>query len=90
MKVLRNVMARMALKLDKIVSKPAPGPAGGFLNDLGREAFGALDENGDLYVIGYKGEWFHKTKPSIRVRFHDWLVNVVEPHRETPNDSGLG
>lgn len=65
----------IAYKLADIISKPTPPPAGGFLNDL-PEAFGVLDEHGEVYIIGYRGEWFAPIKPSFRVRLHNWLINV--------------
>lgn len=64
---------KLAHRIADIVSPPGQPPAGGFLDDL-PEAFGALDENGEVFVIGYKGEWFHPVKPSLRVRVHNWLV----------------
>lgn len=68
--------------LAEVIAKPAPPPPGGYIDDL-PEAFGALDENGDVFIIGYKGEWFHILKPSLRVRLHNWLIRVGE--RWNPN-----
>lgn len=64
----------LTLKLADIISRPAPPPPGGFLDDLGPEPFGALDENGEVFIIGYKGEWFRKVEPTLRVRLHNWLI----------------
>lgn len=64
---------KIAYRIADIVSSPAPPPAGGFVDTL-PEAFGALDEHGDVFVIGYKGEWFVPIKPSLRVRLHNWLI----------------
>lgn len=75
----------IALKLAEMISKPAPPPPCGFLDDLGCDPFGALDENGEVFVIGYKGEWFHKMKPSLRVRLHNWLIEVGSPPRVSPS-----
>jgi hypothetical protein len=66
---------RVAHRLADVLSSPAPPPPGGFINSL-PEAFGAVDEHGEVFVIGYKGEWFHRVKPSLRVRLHNWLVRV--------------
>jgi len=64
----------IASALADLVSKPSPPPPGGFVDDLGPEPFGALDENGEVFVIGYKGEWYTKLKPTWRVRLHNWLI----------------
>lgn len=66
---------------DKI-SRRDPPPPGGFRNDL-PEAFGALDGHGEVFVIGYCGEWYFPRKPSLLVRLHNWLIRVGErrcPH----------
>lgn len=81
-------MTNLAFKLADLICKPTPPPPGGFLDDLGREPFGALDENGDVFVIGYKGEWFHKVKPSLRVRLHNWLINLGSPPSVHPVKQG--
>lgn len=63
----------VAHRIAKLISKPSPPPPGGWLDDL-PEAFAALNERGEVFVIGYKGEWYHPLKPSPVVRFHNWLV----------------
>ncbi|AVO21368.1 hypothetical protein PBI_MEGABEAR_58 [Mycobacterium phage Megabear] len=62
--------------LDRL-APPCPPPAGGFEDEL-PEAFGALDENGEVTVIGYRGEWFVPVKPTLRVRLRNWLVRLVD------------
>jgi hypothetical protein len=64
----------IAYGLAEVISKPSPPPPGGFVDSL-PEAFGAVDGNGEVFVIGYKGEWYHVLKPSLRVRLHNWLIN---------------
>lgn len=58
-----------------LLEEPASPPPGGW-TDL--EAFGARDEHGNVFVIGYEGEWFWPIRPSLRVRLHNWLVNRRE------------
>lgn len=65
----------IAWALARPLSKPAPPPPGGWLNDL-PEAFGALDENGNVFIIGYQGEWYEPIKPSLLTRLHNWLIGV--------------
>ncbi|MBS69391.1 MAG: hypothetical protein CMK98_13795 [Pseudomonas sp.] len=65
---------KVAHQLAELLYKPAPDPPHGFLDDL-PEAFGAVDERGEVYVIGYKGEWFVPVKTSLRVRLRNWLVS---------------
>lgn len=66
----------IAHELARIVHGPyQPPAAGGWRNEL-PEAFGALDASGDVSVIGYLGEWYVPIKPTIRVRLHNWLINV--------------
>lgn len=38
------------------------------------EAFGAKDEHGEVFVIGYQGEWYTVAKPSLLTRLHNWLI----------------
>lgn len=72
----------VAHKLAEAIARPTPPPKGGFLNDLPR-AFAALDENGAVICIGYQGEWYHPRKPSLRVRLHNWLIQVGEQDGDT-------
>lgn len=65
----------VAYKLAEAISNPAPPPPGGFIDSM-PEAFGALDENGEVFVIGYKGEWYKPIQPTLRVRLHNWLIGV--------------
>lgn len=65
----------IVIALAEAISKPAPPPAG-WLNELGSEAFAALDEHGEISVIGYRGEWYKPVKPSLRVRLHNWLIRI--------------
>lgn len=62
-----------------------PPPPGGFIDDL-PEAFGALDEKGEVFIIGYKGEWYTPIKPSIKTRIHNWLV-AIGNRKEEERDS---
>lgn len=64
---------RLAKRASDFLRTPAPPPAGGFV-DLGSGAFGGCDENGDVFVIGYQGEWYTIAKPSLRTRVHNWFV----------------
>lgn len=66
---------RIAKACSDLLKSPAPPPPGGFVDSL-PEAFGARNENGEVFVIGYQGEWFHKLKPSLRVRVHNWFVGA--------------
>lgn len=66
----------IAHALAKPLSKPAPPPYG-WRNDL-PEAFAALDEHGDVVVIGYLGEWYKPIRPSLRTRLHNWLIRIGE------------
>lgn len=59
-----------------ILWPPGSPPRGGFVDDL-PEAFGALDEHGEVFIIGYKGEWFTIAKPSPWIRLHNWIVHHV-------------
>lgn len=59
--------------LARPLSKPAPPPAGGFVDSL-PEAFGALDASGNVFVIGYQGEWYTIQKLSPMTRLHNWLI----------------
>lgn len=59
--------------LARPLSKPAPPPAGGFVDSL-PEAFGTKDERGNVFVIGYLGEWYTVAKPSLLTRLHNWLI----------------
>lgn len=68
----------VAYALAEMLSKPAPPPPG-WLNDL-PEAFAATDEDGNVTVIGYQGEWYAPIKPKLRVRLHNWLIRVGERH----------
>lgn len=52
-----------------------PPPPGGFKDSL-PEAFGALDEKGEVFIIGYLGEWYVPIKPTIRTRIHNWLTAI--------------
>ena len=65
---------KIAHRIADAIATPAPPPPGGFVDDL-PEAFGALDEHGEVFIIGYKGEWFTPVKPTLRVRLHNWLVS---------------
>lgn len=58
---------------------PAPPPAG-WRDDL-PEAFGALDKNGEVYVIGYQGRWFTEVKLTRWVRLHNWIVSLLNRKR---------
>lgn len=66
--------------LIKILDTSPPPPPYGWLNEL-PEAFAAVDEQGEVTVIGYKGEWYVPVKPSLRVRLRNWLIRFdeVEP-----------
>lgn len=59
--------------LARPLSKPAPPPAGGWADNL-PEAFGAKNASGDVFVIGYLGEWYTIAKPSPLTRLHNWLI----------------
>lgn len=63
-------------RLIDVLWPPSPPPAGGFRNDL-PEAFGALDENGEVYVIGYQGRWFTEMKPTLWSRLHNLIVSLL-------------
>lgn len=65
-----NVFYSLAHVVD---ARTTPPPAGGFRDSL-PEAFAALDEHGEVTVIGYQGEWYFTRKPSLRVRLHNWLI----------------
>jgi len=62
--------------LIKLLYKPPPPPHG-WLDEL-PEAFAAVDEQGNVAVIGYKGEWYFTRKPSLRVRLRNWLIRRTE------------
>lgn len=70
-------MTDLRTHIARILSRPAPPPAGGFINSL-PEAFGAVDEHGEVFVIGYRGEWYKPMKPSLRVRLHNWLIRGAD------------
>lgn len=76
-----SIRSRLAFALADLVSKPEGPPPGGFLNIL-PEAFGAVDACGDVFVIGYKGEWYTPLKPKFRVRLHNWLITIGEWFRQ--------
>lgn len=61
--------------LARPLSRHAPPPAGGWLDDL-PEAFGALDANGNVFIIGYRGEWYEPVRLTIRTRIHNWLISI--------------
>lgn len=44
-----------------------------WLDDL-PEAFGAVDEHGDVFIIGYKGQWYEPVRPGLRARLRNWFV----------------
>ena len=71
-----DVKMNIAHKLADAISPPPPPPAGGWLNSL-PEAFAALDAEGEVFVIGYLGEWYKPIKPSWRVRLHNWLIRIA-------------
>jgi hypothetical protein len=60
---------------DFFFESSSPPPPGGWLDDL-PEAFGALDEKGEVFIIGYKGEWYVPVKPKPRVRIRNWLLRI--------------
>jgi len=62
--------------LIKVLYTPSPPPHG-WINEL-PEAFAAVDEQGEVTVIGYKGEWYFTRKPSLRVRLRNWLIRRTE------------
>ena len=55
--------------------QPSPPPPGGFVDSL-PGAFAGLDENGEVFIIGYQGEWYRPVKQSLRARVHNWFVSV--------------
>jgi hypothetical protein len=69
--------SRTAFGLASLLSDNAPPPPGGWLDSL-PEAFGALDEHGDVFVIGYKGEWYTPVKLTLRARLHNRLIALGE------------
>lgn len=64
-------------------------PAGGFV-DFGSGAFGGVDEHGDVFIIGYQGEWYTIAKPSLRTRIHNWFVGIynrqLDGYSDDPRD----
>jgi hypothetical protein len=58
--------------LIEVLYKRTPPPAG-WLNEL-PEAFAAVDDQGNVTAIGYKGEWYMPVKPSLRVQLRNWLI----------------
>lgn len=50
-----------------------PDNPASWLNDL-PEAFGAVDEHGEVFIIGYKGEWYEPVRPSLRTRLRNVFV----------------
>lgn len=58
--------------LIKVLYKQPPPPAG-WINGL-LEAFAAVDDQGNVTAIGYKGQWYTPIKPSLRVRLRNWLI----------------
>lgn len=81
---LPDITKNLTTFLAGMISRPAPPPPGGWLDDL-PEAFAALDERGEVFVIGYKGEWYEPIRLSPSVRLHNWLIRIGE-HR--PDDHG--
>ena len=75
---------QMRNRLLDILAPPAPPPPGGFVDSL-PEAFGALDEHGEVFVIGYKGEWFVPVSPTLRVRIHNLIVNAINRNGDLPS-----
>lgn len=69
----------IAFKIAELISAPSPPPKGGWLNDM-PEAFGALNDRGEVVVIGYLGEWYVPVHPTLRVRLHNWLISLGERH----------
>lgn len=63
----------IAETLIKVLYTPAPPPHD-WITDL-PEAFAAVDGQGDVTVIGYRGEWYVPIKPSLRVRLRNWLIS---------------
>jgi hypothetical protein len=60
----------------KVLYKQTPPPAD-WLNGL-PEAFAAVDDQGNVMAIGYKGEWYTPVKPSLRVRLRNWLIGRTD------------
>jgi hypothetical protein len=73
---------KLSHRIADLICPPGPPPPGGFANDLGPEVFGALDEQGGVYIIGYRGEWYSIAKPSLRVRLHNRYVRWLDRNRE--------
>lgn len=82
-------IADIADKLIEVLYRPTPAPAG-WLNEL-PEAFAAVDDVGNVEVIGYKGEWYFTRKPSLRVRLRNWLIRrtEVEPDAQPAQSPNL-
>ena len=70
---------------DLLYAPPSP-PLGGWIENLD-EAFAALNEDGGIACIGYKGEWFFTRKPSIVVRLRNWFVSVYNRQLDGYTDS---
>lgn len=79
---------RVAKFFSDLLKTPAPPPKGGWCDSL-PEAFAALDENGEAFIIGYKGEWYEKVKPTRHTRVHNWFVDVynrqLDGYSDTPH-----
>lgn len=69
-----RVIRQVCRKLAATLYKADPPPPGGFVNSL-PEAFGARDADGEIFVIGYRGEWYFPLKPNLRTRVRNWLVS---------------
>lgn len=67
-------MQQLLEKAIDILDTSSPPPAQ-WVNEI-PEAFGGADELGNVYIIGYRGEWYRPLKPSPRVRLHNWLVSI--------------
>lgn len=65
----------IALALAEAMHRNSPPPKGGWLDRMD-EAFAALNEDGSVMCIGYKGEWYFTRKPSLRTRLHNWLIRI--------------
>lgn len=80
---------RIAKLCSDLLHTPAPPPKGGWLDRMD-EAFAALNEDGSVMCIGYKGDWYFTRKPTLRTRVHNWFVAVynrqLDGYSDTPQD----